>query len=113
MSEQGKRVGFREPRSSEEGSAELRLRPGIDSSRLVLKPQEFGAEPTELGLRALRRDTDWLVLFLKEIRQAGSRRWESILIYCCDQGTEPSLGSLGGKQAPQEGHIRLPPLVTL
>lgn len=64
--------GFREWRGSEGGSTELRFRPHIDSTaRLVLKPQEFGAEPIELGLRGLRRGTDQLGLFLKGIHPSG------------------------------------------
>lgn len=113
-SEQGKRVGVGEPRSSAEDSAELRCRSCIESmASLVLGPQEFGTEPSELGLRALRRGTDWLVLFLKGIHQTGSRKWENVLSYCCRQGSEPSLDSLGGKQATQEGCILLPPLIAL
>lgn len=57
----------------------LRFREHKEHRNLGLKPQEFGAEPIELGLRAQRRGTDWLVLpFLKGLHQAASGRWGNI-----------------------------------
>lgn len=96
-------MGFRELRSSKEGSRELRFRPYIDSTAsLVLKPQEFGAEPIELGLRGLRRGTDRLGLFLKGIHTSGCSYLLLWLAYI-----------LGGKQTIQVGHILPSPLITL